>query len=542
MAKIAQKQNFLGGVAVLAAAVVAVKLISALYKIPLGNILDDEGMGHFNIAYNVYNFLLQLSTAGFPLALSKLTSEAGTLGRYNQVRRQFRVAAMLFFGLGAAGAAVMFFCAAPLASLLNDSLAYYPIRVLAPAVFFVCLIGCCRGYTQGLGNMVPTAASQILEALCKLVIGLGLSWYVLRKLSVSVEIGAAAAIFGVTIGAAAAVLFLVAWLARHRTRTVSHDVPEGRRAILKKLLMTGVPITLGASVMSIITVTNQIVVTGRLQEVLAAGGMALSQVEKAATELYGQYTFGLTLFNLPVTFVPPITVSLIPAVTAALTQHNHERANHLISASFRLVALLALPAGVGLSVLAGPILQLLYPSVPETAAAAAYHLQVLGIAVIFTCLMMLTNGILQACGRVDIPIFTAVAGGIVNVAVAWTLCGQPEIGVKGAPISTLSGYVVIAALNMIAVAWVLGKHRPRYGKLFFKPALATALMGLSAYYSFNLLAGPLGLSPKLSVLAAILLAVVVYGVLALALRMITRQDLLLLPKGEKIAKWLHIDR
>ena len=102
--------------------------------------------------------------------------------------------------------------------------------------------------------------------------------------------------------------------------------------------------------------------------------------------------------------------------------------------------------------------------------------------------------------------------------------------------------MVIAALNMIAVAWVLGKHRPRYGKLFFKPALATALMGLSAYYSFNLLAGPLGLSPKLSVLAAILLAVVVYGVLALALRMITRQDLLLLPKGEKIAKWLHIDR
>ncbi len=210
------KQNFLGGVAVLTMAVVVVKLISAVYKIPLGNLLDDEGMGHFNIAYNVYNFLLQLSTAGFPLALSKMTSEAMALGHFNQVRRQFRVAAVLFFVLGAAASAVMFFCAGPLAELMNDSLAYYPIKVLSPAVFFVCLIGCFRGYTQGRGNMVPTAASQVLEATFKLFIGLGLAWYVLNTLSVSVEIGAAAAIFGVTVGSAAAALFLITWLLRHR--------------------------------------------------------------------------------------------------------------------------------------------------------------------------------------------------------------------------------------------------------------------------------------------------------------------------------------
>ena len=124
MGHFSHKQNFLGGVAVLTMAVVVVKLISAVYKIPLGNLLDDEGMGHFNIAYNVYNFLLQLSTAGFPLALSKMTSEAMALGHFNQVRRQFRVAAVLFFVLGAAASAVMFFCAGPLAELMNDSLAY----------------------------------------------------------------------------------------------------------------------------------------------------------------------------------------------------------------------------------------------------------------------------------------------------------------------------------------------------------------------------------------------------------------------------------
>lgn len=533
MSKLAQRQNFLGGVAVLASAVVIVKIISAIYKIPLGNILDDEGMGHFSIAYNVYNFLLQLSTAGFPLALSKLTSEAGALGRYHQMRRQFRVALGLFFVLGVVAAAVMFFFAGPVAGLMNDSLAYYPIKVLAPAVFFVCLIGCCRGYTQGRGNMVPTAMSQILEALFKLVIGLGLAWYVLRRLHVSVEIGAAAAIFGVTVGSAVAVLFLLVWLLRHRLEGTSNDTPDSRGAILRKLLVIGIPITLGSSVMSIITLIDQSVIMARLQA-------ALGLSEQVASALYGQYTFGMTLFNLPATFVYPVTISLIPAVSAALTRKNQLQANRIVFSSFRLIAMLALPAGVGLSVLAGPILQLLYPAVPDTAAAATYHLQILGIAVIFVCLMILTNAILQACGRVYIPVVTAVIGGVVKICTTYTLCGNPDFGIKGAPISTLLCYVVISGLNLIAVTVVLRENRPRYIRLFAKPVFATLLMGLTAHYSFAALTETLGISGKIAVLAAILLAVLVYGALVLALRMITREELALIPKGEKIAKILHI--
>ena len=498
MAKNRQSQNFLGGVAVLAAAAVIVKLISAVYKIPLGNILDDEGMGHFNMAYNVYNFLLQLSTAGFPLALSKLTSEALALGRGNQVRRQFRVAAGLFFVLGLTASAIMFFGAAPLSELMHDSLAYYPIRVLSPAGFFVCLIGCCRGYTQGRGNMVPTGLSQILEAACKLVVGLGLAWYVMKVLRAPVEIGAAAAIFGVTTGSVVAMLVLGVWLLRHRLRGNFDDRPDGSGAILKRLLIIGVPITAGSSVMSIITLVDQTVVMARLQN-------ALGFAEDAAAALYGQYTFGMTLFNLPPTFVYPVTISLIPAVSAALTRKNDLQAHRLISSSFRLIAMLALPAGIGLSVLAGPIL---------------------------------TNAILQACGRVYIPIVTAVIGGAVKIATTYTLCGNPDFGIKGAPISTLLCYVVIASLNLAAAAAVLGKNRPNYLRLFAKPVAATALMGLFAHFGFGALVG-LGLSPSLAVLADIA-AAVLYGILVLALRMVTREDLLLMPKGEKIARWLRI--
>lgn len=532
MSKLGQKQNFLGGVAVLTMAVVVVKIISAIYKIPLGNILDDEGMGHFTIAYNVYNFLLQLSTAGFPLALSKLTSEASALGRHNQVRKQFKVATVLFFCLGLAASAFMFFGAAPVANFMNDSLAYYPIKTLAPAVFFVCLIGCCRGYTQGRGNMVPTAVSQVLEALFKLIIGLTLAWYVLHTLKQSVEIGAAAAILGVTVGSAVAALFLIFWLMRHRVQSHSEDKPESSGKILKRILMIGIPITLGSSVMSIITLIDQTLVLGRLQN-------ALGFTEEVATALFGQYTFGMTLFNLPATFVTPVAISLIPAVSAALTRKDHLQAQRIISTSFRLVAMLALPAGVGLSVLAGPILQLLYSAVPDTAAAATYHLQILGIAVIFVCIMLLTNSILQACGRAHIPVITAIIGGSVKIANTYNLCGNPDFGIKGAPISTLLCYFVIAVLNLIIVWYILKDSRPNYGKIFAKPLLATIMMGLAARGSFMAMAG-IGISEKIAVLAAILFAVIVYGVLVLVLRVITKEDLEYLPKGKKIARILRI--
>lgn len=532
MGKGTRKQNFFGGVAVLTAAVVAVKIISALYKIPLNNILDSEGVGHFTIAYNVYGFLLQLSLAGFPLALSKLTSEAAALGRYHQVRRQFRVAACLFFSLGATASAVMFFAAGPMAAALNDSLAADAIRVLSPAVFFVCMVGCCRGYTQGLGDMVPTAVSQIIEALCKLVVGLALAWYVLKWLGRPVETGAAAAMFGVTVGSAAAVVFCLFWMLGHRLEGRSGDRPERRRSILKRLLVIGVPITLGSSVMSMITLIDQTVVMARLQD-------ALGLTEQMAAALYGEYTFGMTLFNLPPTFVYPVTISMIPAVSAALTRRQEERGRRIVSASFRLVTLLSLPAGVGMSVLAGPILQLLYPAVPETAAAATYHLQILGGASVLVCLMLLCNGVLQAYGRVYIPIATACVGGAVKVASNYVLCGDPAFGIRGAPISTLLCYGVIALLDLAAVAWVLGRNRPGYFRLFAKPAAAAAVMALAARGSFGALVDG-GLSPGLAVVPAILLAAAVYGVLAILLRMVTREELALFPKGEKIAEWLHI--
>ncbi len=531
------KQSFLGGAAILAAAVAIVKVIGAVYKIPLGNIIGDEGKAHFTVAYNIYNLLLTISTAGLPLAISKLTSEAHALGKENEKRKLFRTAIWLFFTLGTVGSLFMFFGASQLAAFMNDALAFHAIRALAPAVFCVCLLACMRGYTQGQGNMKPTAVSQVLEALCKLTIGLTLAWYML-KIGKGVEISAAGAILGVTVGTIVSTLFLICYLLRNRDTTPSADIPSSGRDLMSRVLAIGIPITLSNSAMSIITLIDSKIVLGRLETIS-------SLLNDTPTALYGQYTFGMDLINLPPSFVYPVTMSLIPFAAAAMARHDNREANRVISSAFRLIAILSIPAGVGLSVLAGPILTLLYPKVPLAAAAAAPHLRVLGIACIFICIMTLTNAILQSYGHERVPIWTMVAGGLTKIIMNYVLVGNPDINIHGAPISTLCCYLVIVMLNLFFV-WKYSPEKPRYLQLFAKPVVASALMGGSVWAVYGLLYRALSGghasygANALAALAGVFVGVVVYAILVIALQILRAEDLKGIPHGARLAALLHL--
>ena len=241
-------------------------------------------------------------------------------------------------------------------------------------------------------------------------------------------------------------------------------------------------------------------------------------------------------------FLPAVAISLVPAISVAAARRDHQEVNRVVSASFRLIAVLAIPSGVGLSVLAEPILLLLYPAKQEAAAAAAYHLRILGIASIFVCLMLLTNSIMQAHNKVRLPIYTMLIGGVVKVAINYLLVGNPDINIKGAPIGTLVCYALIALMNL-ALVYGLLEEKPSYLSYFLKPALASAVMGAAAWGCQGLFSRFLGggfARQALATLLAIGAAVVVYAVLVIALRIITREDLKLVPKGEKIARILHI--
>ena len=532
-----KKQSFLGGAAILAAAVVAVKLIGAFYKLPLNNILGSQGKTYFNTAYYIYNVLLTVSTAGLPLAISKMTSEAHAQGRENEKRKIFRTAIWLFFGLGLVGTTLMFFGSSRLASFMNNEMAALPIRALAPAVFCVCVLACMRGYTQGQGNMKPTAVSQVLEALCKLGVGLPLAWYALNVAGLRLDEGAAGAIFGVTIGTVLSVLFLAAYLVTHRESCTALDVPPASSAILRRILAIGVPITLSNSAMSIINLIDTKIVMGRLQD-----GLGLT--EAAASALNGQYGLAMDMPNMVASFVYPVTMSLIPFAAAALARRDYAGANRSISAAFRLIAVLAIPAGVGLSVLATPIEILVLPSQRADALEAGAHLRILGFALIFICVMILTNAILQTYGKERIPIFTVIAGGVTKIVMNYVLVGDPDINIHGAPISTLCCYAVIVGLNLYFV-WKYSPEKPRYLSLFAKPVAASAAMGVSvwAMYGFvmRVLTGRSEYGANaLATLVSILVGVGVYFVLVLALRVLRADDVRDLRKGEWIIRKLHL--
>ena len=503
-----KRRGFLGGAAILAGAVAITKLIGAVYKIPLGNLLGKEGMGPFQAAYNVYSVLLTVSTAGLPLALSRLVAEADALGRVNQRRRIFRVALGLFFVLGLIGGGLMLLLPDALAALLHNDLAAQAIRALAPSLFCVCLLSAIRGYTQGQGRMLPTAVSQIIESSSKLIVGLSLAWVLTQRMQAPPTV----------------------WTLRRGRSDTGTDVPDGRRFILRRLLEIGIPVTLGSAGMSLVTLLDQSVSMGVLQRSL---GLSV----EVANGLYGEYSFALTLFALPPSFIYPVSISLVPAVSAALCRQDRAGAGRCAAAALRATALLALPAGVGLSVMAGPILHLLYPARPEEAAAAAWHLSVLGVASVFVCLMVASSGILQAYGREKLPVWTLLAGGAVKIAASIALVSRPDIGIHGAPISTLLCYGLIAALNLGAIRRSI-PTQVRLGEIFGKPLVMTAVMAVTARAVYGLLSRAAG--NGVAVLGAIALAALVYGVLAVALGAVRREDLLALPKGEKIADKLHL--
>ena len=500
--------GFFSSAAVLTAAVFLGKILGALYKIPLGNLLGSVGMAHFYAAYNVFNVLLLLSTAGLPVAISRLTSTANTLGQQAQVRRIFRTSLFLLAAIGLICGGAMCLFPHALADALHDPLAAAGIRLLSPSVACICLMSAIRGYTQGLGDMIPTAVSQIIESAAKLTVGLT-ACVALLKRGAAAETAAAGAIFGVTVGSVLGLIYLLAALHRHRLPR-SADTPLSVPATAATILRVGLPITLGSAGMSLITLLDQSLTLYTLQH-------KLLYTAEAAVDLYGQYTLSLTLFALPCSFIYPITAALMPAIASARARRNTAAVRDLTRSALRLTLLFSLPMGIGLSVLSDPILRVLYPAAPAAAAAAAGHLRVLGIAAIFICLMSVSAGILQACQREYFPLFSLLCGGILKLVSNYLMVSQPQIHIGGASISTLFCYALIALMNLLALSRTVGDLRLL--RLWWSPVAASAVMAMAARSLYGLLMPQLPL--WLALLCAVFLSAAVYAVLILALGGIT---------------------
>ena len=541
MSNAEKKSTFFGGAAILAASAILVKVIGAIYRIPLGNILSDEVMADYNSAYNIYNFFLTISTAGLPVALSKTISEANALGRHNQVQRTFRVAFVTFLILGLLSFFCMTVLAAPMAQIvISNPKAVYCVMALAPSVLCVCIMSAFRGYFQGHFNMMPTGISQVIEAFFKLVVGLALALFLVNVIQ-KPELGGVGAIIGVSCGSVVALLYILFLFFRDRKRRQrihATDRPDGSMRILSNLLKLAIPITLGSAATSLVTLIDTKLVMSQLQSVYqTVDGLGKEAALDAARGLYGIYSKTMSIYNLPFSMMVPLTACIIPAVSASLARRDHLGAQKVSESALRIGLLLALPMGMGLFALGGPIMGLLFPTIDVSVAGPL--LSVLGLASVFVALQLLCNSILQANGMVNLPILAVIIGGVVKVVVNFILVGNPNIRINGAPVGTLTCFIVISALEIFIIRRSIPAP-PSFLRAFLKPFVPSVIMAAAAWATYGLLTNFLHMGNSLATIGGIGVGVVVYLVLVLALRVLSREDLELMPKGDKIAKILHI--
>ena len=549
-----KKQTFLQGTAVLAMATVLVKLMGFLFKVPLNNIIGEDGFGYFNTAYDVYNVLLMISTTGLPVAMSRMISQAQTLGNHAQIKRIYRTSLYVFLTIGMVGSlGMLFFCRQLSVMVTTNENSWAAIAALAPCVLLICLVSAYRGFFQGQSNMTPTSVSQIFEAVTRLVVGLGLAWLVMKLTGEAavraqgivlasgetaqdygdITLAAGGAILGVTLGSLISVVYL-----HHKFRqsnqilSLGGGTAKSTRSTMKELLSIAVPITLGSAGLQIINLFDTMIYMRRLTG-------ALQWTEKMADSAKGVYNFCQTVFALPCSFIPTITIAVIPAITASLTRKDLAEVKATSESSVRTMALIAMPCAAGLFVMAEPVIRLLCSTYTEDKIQlAATMLAILGLTVIFNSLVLLLNAIMQTHGDVVTPVVNMLIGGIIKIIVNYILVGQPNLNIVGAPIGTFICYISITALDLIAMKRHISA-RPAIFKNIIRPGLASAIMGAATFMVYRVLSNAIS-SWKLACLLSLAFAVVLYAVLVVFLRCLTYEDCMLLPKGEKIAKILRI--
>ena len=540
-----KKQTFLHGAALLAIATAVVKVIGFFYKIPLSAAIGNAGYGYFTTAYNIYSVLLMISTAGLPVAMSRMISQASSLGNYNQVRKIYRVSRAIFLGLGIFSSAVMIAFCRQLASLQNQPDAWTAILCLGPCAFLMGIISTYRGFFQGQGNMRPTSNSQMLEAVFKLAVGLGAAFLVI-KTTHDAGLAAGGAIFGVTFSCLVSALYLKGVLRRaFRELPVGEDPQKTTGQTVKELLVIALPITVGSAGLQLLTVAETGLYMNRLvalieenrylSHLLAEG----TEAQDIADNIKGIFDQANTIFNMPCAFIIPITVSVIPAVTGSLTLENHTAVRETEESAARVTGLLSLPCSMGLFLLGEPVMGLLWGHTGEDLALGGQLMSILGLSVFLYGIIQLTNALLQAHGYAYLPVINMLTAGFARLAVVYILTGNEKVGILGVPVSITLCYLAIAVMNLITIAFVV-PQKPRLLRNLLRPLPPTLIMGGAVYGVYRLLLSVGMESRVITCGVPICVGVVVYFLCAVMLKSITAADCRLLPKGEKLAKLLHL--
>jgi len=548
-----KKQGFVYGALILMLANIIVKAAGALFKIPLSNIIGDTAMGYFNTAYSIYSMCFLISTAGLPVAISRMIAQSLAKGRTNEVSALYRVSLLIFSLIGIFGSALLFFGAEALSAIPGEPELKLCLMAISPIMFFICLVACMRGYFQGHQNMIPTAISQILEALGKLLLGLTAGIIASRN-GYAPEAVAAFGLGGITLGVVLSAFYLSfsKWIWERKKAQMLSGESEPKRSLAKRLIRIAIPITVSSSILSMTSVMDSMLATRLLNSnCIDVSYFAASDGVPVAVTLCGAYMAkAVTLFNLPPTLIYPFAISLIPAISSSKEAKDEETAKKTVHFAFRIVSVICLPAAFGLGIMAKPIIDLLFTSneiifldplgtAHYSNAVSASMLTVLSPAIVFSGLISVSGAMLQACGHENKSIFSTCFGVAAKGIFTLILVGNPKIGLYGIPISTLICYLIMFAFNLYFLSKYTG-YFPRFGKILLRPFFAAFLCGCSAI-GFYL---PLMrfLPQEMATILGIFGAGIVYLFSLFKLKGFEKEDVLMLPKGKKLVRILQFFR
>lgn len=551
-----KQQSFQYGAIILLCSTLLVKIIGAVFKMPLSELIGTLGFGYFDSAYQLFTPIYTLAMAGLPIAISRIVAENMQQAKYKDVRKSFKVTKKIFIVTGLSGFVIMLLLIYPFVQLTDATgKTIYSLFAIAPSLLICCIMSAYRGYYEGLRNMYPTAASDVIEALGKLILGLGFA-YVILKITGEVAYAAAGAMLGIVIGGIASATFLTL---RYKFKGdgitneeyVNSPEPQDSKTITKTIIMIAIPVVLASLANTMSSLVDVSMVKWQLTNMMGEfaddirnmysasiqdynnglkEGISELSNKELPTFLYGVRGQAFTLYNLVPTITSVLGVSALPVLTSCFSKGTGDKAviKHSIESTIKFTALISIPAGIGFAFLGPQIMSLLYSSVAAVEIGGDM-LRIYGITAVFAGLSIPMISMLQAIGKEKISLRNVAIGAALKIIVNFIFVGIPSINIKGAAIGTMVSYLFIFVANLLSLIKYTGV-KPNIWKTILKPLIAALACGCSTVLL------DLGAMGKIGTVLEIAVAAVVYVAVLIVLNTFEPDDVISLPKGEKILK------
>ncbi len=532
-----KKNSFVNNVLMLMFSQVLIKILGLIYRLVITNIkgFGDLGNGYYSAGYQVYSVLLIISSQGIPGAVSKLVSSKVAKGRYNEAHRIYKVSLLVFSIIGAFSSILLFITSDFVATnILNVPDVTYVLKVLSPAIFFVCVSAVIRGYFAGLGTMKASSVSQALEQLFNCVLTITLVYAFVGKEAYIMAAGG-------TLATTLAILLSFSYLVIFYKKNIKKYKEDSKEKINKEnpttwklskiILMTAIPLTIGSVISIISNLIDTVTVSNCIQNAYQGILGTKELLEQEAMRLNGILNKVLTLTNLPLAVNLSFYSALIPAITASISQKDYKSASKKISFSVFTSLLIVIPCAVGFIALADPILRMLYPNASE----GAYVFQIAAIQMVFLAINHVYQGALFGLGKEYTPVVALLIGSVVKVILNLILIRNPNINIYGAVISSLICQLVIFGI-IYRVTKKTIDFKINIKNAVAKPILSGLVMGTIIFIFYKLVNTILG--NTITTVICVFLGMIVYTISIILFKTLEKEDFYLLPKGEKIYNML----